>query len=175
MLVAKRIVIGAMLLAPLMTPVLALAVALVMAWPRRAARASLLVVAASVGSVLLAWAVALLMPHSHVVVPYELLSRTRPTLLDLVVALAAGAAGGYALVREEVGTSLPGVAVAVALLPPLAVAGASLELCRSDLALGQGCCTSSTLLRSCWRAASCFWLPASYQGCASYGSADRSC
>jgi uncharacterized membrane protein len=78
--------------------------------------------------------------------------------LDLLVALATGAAGGYALVREEDGTSLPDVAVAVALLPPLAVAGACVELGRSDLALGQGCCTSSTLLRSCWQAASRFWL-----------------
>jgi uncharacterized hydrophobic protein (TIGR00271 family) len=126
-----------MLLAPLMTPVLALAAALVMVWPRRALRATLLLVAATVGSVVLAWVVAHLVPHAAgAVLSNELLSRTHPSLLDLVVALAAGVAAGYATVREEVGVALPGVAVAVALVPPLAVVGISLELGRSELAVG---------------------------------------
>ncbi|HAX82138.1 MAG TPA: hypothetical protein DCY40_06190 [Actinobacteria bacterium] len=134
---SPAIVIGAMLLAPLMTPVLALAAALAMAWPRRAAKAGLMVVAATAGSVLVAWLVAVVIPSAQVgELPAELLSRTHPSLLDLLVALAAGVAGGYSLVREEVGSSLPGVAVAVALVPPLAVVGASLHLGEGDLALG---------------------------------------
>jgi uncharacterized hydrophobic protein (TIGR00271 family) len=136
---SPAIVIGAMLLSPLMTPVLSVAAAATMIWPRRAARSIGFVVVASLGSMLLAWAVAALTPDVQVgVLPHELLARTRPTLFDLAVALAAGIAGGYAMVREEVGSALPGVAVAVALVPPLAVVGTALELGRGDLAVGAG-------------------------------------
>jgi uncharacterized hydrophobic protein (TIGR00271 family) len=53
----------------------------------------------------------------------EILARTQPTLLDLIVALASGAAGGYAAARKEVAAALPGVAIAAALVPPLGVIG----------------------------------------------------
>lgn len=136
---SPAIVIGAMLLSPLMMPVLAVAAAAVMIWPKRSIRSIGMVVLASLGSMLLAWAVAALMPDMQVgALPNELLARTRPTLFDLAVALAAGTAGGYAMVREEVGGALPGVAVAVALVPPLAVVGTALDLGRTDLAVGAG-------------------------------------
>ena len=50
-----------------------------------------------------------------------------PRLLDLVVALAAGTAGAFAMSRDDVADSLPGVAVSIALVPPLCVAGISLS------------------------------------------------
>ena len=53
----------------------------------------------------------------------EVLARTQPSLIDLMIALASGTAGAYAIARKEVGEALPGVAVAVALMPPLASAG----------------------------------------------------
>jgi uncharacterized membrane protein len=53
----------------------------------------------------------------------EILARTQPTLLDLFIALASGMAGAYALSRKEVSAALPGVAIAAALAPPLAVVG----------------------------------------------------
>ncbi len=134
---SPAIVIGAMLLSPLMTPVLSVAAAATMIWPKRVARSVGFVVVASLGSMLLAWVVATMMPDVQVgVLPNELLARTRPTLFDLAVALAAGTAGGYAMVRDEVGSALPGVAVAVALVPPLAVVGTALDIGRSDLAVG---------------------------------------
>jgi uncharacterized membrane protein len=58
----------------------------------------------------------------------EIFARTRPTLLDLMVALASGAAGAYALARKEVSAALPGVAIAAALMPPLATVGLGLAL-----------------------------------------------
>ncbi len=58
----------------------------------------------------------------------ELVARTVPSLLDLGVAIAAGLAGGYVLTHPRAGSSLPGVAIAVALVPPLATVGISLEL-----------------------------------------------
>ena len=53
----------------------------------------------------------------------EVLSRISPTAADLAIAIAAGSAGAYALARRDVSDSLPGVAVAIALVPPLTVVG----------------------------------------------------
>lgn len=48
----------------------------------------------------------------------EMLSRTRPILYDLIVAVLAGFAGAYALVDEKISPALPGVAIATAIVPP---------------------------------------------------------
>jgi uncharacterized membrane protein len=53
-------------------------------------------------------------------------SRTSPRLIDLYAALAAGAAGAFAISREDVADSLPGVAIAISLVPPICVAGIAL-------------------------------------------------
>lgn len=50
-------------------------------------------------------------------------SRISPRLIDLVVALATGTVGAYALVRSDISDTLPGVAIAISLVPPLAVTG----------------------------------------------------
>ena len=64
------------------------------------------------------------------------MARTAPGLLDLGVALAAGAAGAYVTVRRTGSDALPGVAIAVSLVPPLATVGICLELRRPDDAAG---------------------------------------
>ncbi len=130
------IVIGAMLIAPLMTPVLGVSAALVMAWPRRLGHSAVAVLAGSVGAVGAAWVLTSLLPVADRALTPEVLSRTNPDLRDLLVALAAGAAGAYATVREDVSAALPGVAVAVALVPPLAAIGFTLAAGRADLAGG---------------------------------------
>jgi uncharacterized hydrophobic protein (TIGR00271 family) len=68
----------------------------------------------------------------------EMIARSAPNLLDLGVALAAGAAGAYALARKNVSSSLPGVAIAVALIPPLSTTGMALALEAWRVALGAG-------------------------------------
>jgi uncharacterized hydrophobic protein (TIGR00271 family) len=68
----------------------------------------------------------------------EMVARSAPNLLDMGVALAAGAAGAYALARKNVSSSLPGVAIAVALIPPLSTAGMALALEEWQVALGAG-------------------------------------
>lgn len=131
---SAALVIGAMLLAPLMTPVMGLAAAMALAFPRRILRLLATVTIASVSCVVLAWLVALILPAGGLT--SEVLARTSPDIRDLVVGLAAGTAGAYATVRPEVSASLPGVAVAVALVPPLGAAGMAFEAGRSDLAGG---------------------------------------
>ncbi|HUY29374.1 MAG TPA: DUF389 domain-containing protein [Acidimicrobiales bacterium] len=133
---SSAIVIGAMLIAPLMTPVLGISAGLVMAWPRRTGSSMLAVAVGTAGAVGIAWAVTSVLPASDRVLTAEVLARTSPDLLDLLVALAAGAAGAYATARADVSAALPGVAVAVALVPPLAATGFTLAIGRVDLAGG---------------------------------------
>ncbi len=131
---SAAVVIGAMLLAPLMQPVLATAACIAMALFRRAATAFGVVLLATVGSVALAYVLSALFVNGEL--PNEVTSRTAPDIRDLVVALAAGTAGAYATVRKDVSASLPGVAVAVALVPPLAAIGISMEAGNPTFAWG---------------------------------------
>ena len=120
-------VIGAMIIAPLMTPILATTAAIVMGDASRAWRSFLLVVAGAVGVVALAWLLGALAVH---VIDFhsnsQIVARVSPRLLDLIVALAAGTAGAFATSRSDVADSLPGVAISIALVPPLCVVGISL-------------------------------------------------
>ncbi|MEM9713790.1 MAG: DUF389 domain-containing protein [Actinomycetota bacterium] len=133
---STAVVIGAMLVAPLMLPVLGVAAALVMGWRRRLIRQGIVALAGSAGAVALAYLGSFLMPGTPDPLPGEVLARTSPNLLDLGIALAAGAAGAYAQVHRQASDALTGVAVAVALVPPLASVGILLEVGRYDLARG---------------------------------------
>ncbi|EMG36120.1 hypothetical protein PCS_03136 [Desulfocurvibacter africanus PCS] len=118
---STAVVIGAMLVAPLMTPIFGISLALVLG-EAKLLRNSLLAVTAGI---FIAVATALLLgslPIALEVTP-EMLSRTQPNLFDLLVAVLAGFAGAYALVDESLSPALPGVAIATALVPPLANTG----------------------------------------------------
>lgn len=131
------VVIGAMLVSPLTTPLLGLSTALVMAWPRRQLESFAILVLASIAGIVVAWVTLWLIPEPKFVTlaSQELLARTEPRLLDLGIAIIAGAAGAYVLVRREAIGALPGVAIAVALVPPLSTVGMMLELGEGLLAL----------------------------------------
>lgn len=122
---SAAVVIGAMLIAPLMTPIMTFSAAVGLGLGKRAVQAAFLVAAGSIWSVVYAVVLARLLPT--VTIGNEILARTRPDVRDLVVAVAAGAAGAYATAREDVSSALPGVAVAVALVPPLATTGILIE------------------------------------------------
>ncbi len=133
---STAVVIGAMLVAPLMSPILGLSVAVVMGWPRRALRQSAIAATGATGAIALASLTSLVFPGSPNPLPAELMARTSPNLLDLGVALVAGAAGAYSQARRQAADAITGVAVAVALVPPLAVVGITLQLGEWKLALG---------------------------------------
>lgn len=124
---STAVVIGAMLIAPLMMPIMGTAAAIVNGWRGRMT-SSLVVVAISVaGAIAAAWFVATWVPALvSLDSNSQVTSRVAPTLLDLLIALAAGAAGAYATVDDRVSASLPGVAIAVALVPPLGVVGVTM-------------------------------------------------
>jgi uncharacterized hydrophobic protein (TIGR00271 family) len=120
-------VIGAMIVAPLMTPIMATTLAVVAGDVVRIGR-SLLIVAAGVAvaiglSYLLGrWSPAIVTVANN----SQVSGRVQPNLADLVVALASGAAGAFALSRRNVSDALPGVAIAISLVPPLCVVGVML-------------------------------------------------
>jgi uncharacterized hydrophobic protein (TIGR00271 family) len=130
---SAAVVIGAMLVAPMMNPVMAAAGAVVMGWSRRFYGAIWLVLSMGVVAVLLSIFITVLSPDI-VFMPEQVLARTRPTFYDLLIALAAGSAGAYTITHKESG-AIPGVAVAVALLPPLASAGVLIVALEPELAL----------------------------------------
>ena len=121
-------VIGAMIIAPLMTPILATTAALVMGNGPRAWSSLLLVVAGALGVIAVASALGAIAVH---VVDFttnsQITGRVSPRALDLIVALAAGTAGAFATSRDDVADSIPGVAISIALVPPLCVVGISLS------------------------------------------------
>jgi uncharacterized hydrophobic protein (TIGR00271 family) len=125
------VVIGAMLVAPLMTPITAVAGALVTARNVRLWRALAVIAWGIVLAVVVGWLVSLIAGGSVTDVrelPNEVRARTFPGLLDLGIAVAAGAAAGYILPRRSTIGALPGVGIAVALVPPLATVGITFEL-----------------------------------------------
>ena len=120
---ATAVVIGAMLVAPLLGPLLGLSLALAVGDGRLALQAGLTVVLGAIGVIALAALLTALLPLSEVTP--EIASRTRPTLLDLAIAIASGLAGAVVTASREqrLSASIPGVAIAVALIPPLGAAG----------------------------------------------------
>ena len=118
---SASVIIGAMLLAPLMAPIVSLAMGIL--------RGNIELFRKSIGKIVIGIFIALfssalitlLFPHKPVT--EEMLARLNPTLLDLAVAIISGIAAAYSKSFKEIIQSLAGVAIAVALVPPLAVAG----------------------------------------------------
>lgn len=120
LLSSPAVVIGAMLLSPLMSPIIGAGFALATGdfiWLRRCGRALLY---GSIIAILFCAVIVFLSPLQTVT--EEIAARTRPNLFDLLVALFSGLAGTYAVIRGQAGT-IVGVAIATALMPPLAVIG----------------------------------------------------
>ena len=128
-------IIGAMVVAPLGGAIMALAGALVTGRTRWQTITFVQVVLGSLMVVAIAWVVAWVIPQP-LVLNASILARTSPGLLDLGVALAAGAAGAWVAIRRTGADALPGVAIAVSLVPPLATVGICIRLGRLDEARG---------------------------------------
>ena len=132
---SSAIIIGAMLVAPLMTPIMGVGMALVQGNPRliRMALRSVglgFLTAFLFGVLLGAFQPELREPTT------EMLARNWPGALDLFVAFVAGLAGVYSSSRPNLVAALPGVAIAAALVPPIATAGVALSMGEFDLSMG---------------------------------------
>ncbi|RHA43716.1 TIGR00341 family protein [Cellulomonas rhizosphaerae] len=130
-------VIGAMIIAPLATPIMGLALGLAKGSARSALRSAWFVLRGLVLVVAVGAVFSLVLPTSFdLLTNSQIASRTSPGLLDLVAAVATGFAGAIALARRDVAAVLPGVAIAISLVPPLAVAGVCLGDGSPSLAAG---------------------------------------
>ena len=135
---SSAVIIGAMLIAPLMSPILAMAQSIVQGNTTLLRKAT----NTTFNGILLAIGTAVVFTFGLTAFGFpipatsEILARTQPNILDLMVALASGAAAAYAISRKEVASALPGVAIAAALVPPLAVVGYGIGSIQFDYASG---------------------------------------
>jgi uncharacterized hydrophobic protein (TIGR00271 family) len=138
---SPAVIIGAMLVAPLMSPILGIGLGSLTADTKLARNSFSALIRAAFLSILLSTLITLsniYLPFvpSLIDVPYEVLSRTQPTPNDLMIALAGGLAASYALAQPHLSAALPGVAIATALMPPLSTIGIGIALGRWDIAVG---------------------------------------
>jgi uncharacterized hydrophobic protein (TIGR00271 family) len=132
---SAAVIIGAMLISPLMNPILAAALALLLG-DGKLGRRSAIVLALSVASVIAVTCLAAFVIPLKEATP-QILARTTPNLLDLFIAFLSGLAGTLALRGGSVAmTILPGVAIAVAVVPPLSVVGYGLSTHQGSIAGG---------------------------------------
>ena len=130
-------VIGAMIIAPLSTPIMGMALGIAKREPGAMGRSGRYVLGGAVLVVLIGVMFALVVPSTFDLLGNSQISgRTSPGLTDLVAAVATGFAGAIALARRDVAAVLPGVAIAISLVPPLAVVGVCLGQGAIGLALG---------------------------------------
>jgi len=121
---SSSVVIGAMLLAPLMQPIVSLSMGVLRQDSDLELNGAKTIFWAVLAVLLTAALISLFTPIERLTT--EMAGRLSPTILDLFVAIASGAAAAYAKSNEKIIGSLAGVAIAVALVPPLAVAGIGL-------------------------------------------------
>jgi uncharacterized hydrophobic protein (TIGR00271 family) len=130
------VIIGAMLVAPLMTPVLAIGLSLSRGDLKLVRQVIASVAGGALAALLFSTAVAILAPGF--VEGRYVTALTEPTLLDLGVAFAAGLAGAYTFVYKHLSASLPGVAIAAALVPPLGAVGIGIGNLEPAIIFGAG-------------------------------------
>lgn len=130
-------VIGAMIVAPLMTPILGTALAVVLADRAHVVRSVALVVGGAALVVAIGFLIGTIdAPLDAFAANSQVAGRISPRLIDLLAALATGTVGAFALVRSDISDTLPGVAIAISLVPPLAVVGLLLSVERYSDASG---------------------------------------
>ena len=131
---SAAVVIGSMLIAPILYPVLSLALSVVIGDYVLFYR-SLYTIFKSVGFAIALALIAALFTGS-ISETSEIMSRVEPNLAYFMVAVISGFAVAYTLVQPDLNETFPGIAVSVALLPPLAVVGVGIAMLRVDIVFG---------------------------------------
>jgi len=131
---SPSVVIGAMVLAPLMSPIIALSMGVLRSDAGLSRKAFMTVLLGISLALALSAGMAWFIPFHDIT--HEIAGRLHPSMLDLMVAILSGIAGALANARENIAKSLPGVAIAVALVPPLCVAGIGLGWWQFDIFYG---------------------------------------
>jgi len=134
---SPEVIIGSMLIAPVLYPFLSLALALVLSdltLAYRSVRTLFTSIITSIGlSFLLAFVLSLFV---GVDTNGQILARAEPSVLYFIIAFVSGIAATYSLVHANLNETLPGVAISVSLVPPLAAVGVALALLNTSIAIG---------------------------------------
>lgn len=159
---SPAVIIGAMLVAPLMSPIIGLGLGSIMGNARLVESALSALLRGAVLAIFLATLMTIVNRNLPFVVlqelPAEVLARTHPSPIDLVIALAGGLAAAYAITRPNISAALPGVAIATALMPPLCTVGIGLALERWDVVGGAGLLFITNAITIAFAAAFVFFL-----------------
>lgn len=131
---SPAVVIGAMIVAMLLGPIVGVSLALVDSDARILLKSLFSLFSGAVAVLVIAFVIGTV--HKDIPITSEIMARTAPNFLDLMIALAGGTAGAYATVSFRLSVALVGVAIATALVPPLASAGILLARGEGTLALG---------------------------------------
>jgi len=159
---SPAVIIGAMLVAPLMSPIIGLGLASITGNSKLAKTALSALLRGAVLAILLSVIMTVINRNLPFVVlqelPVEVLARTHPSPIDLVIALAGGLAASYAMTRPNISAALPGVAIATALMPPLCTIGVGIALERWDVAGGAALLFITNAITIAFAAALVFFL-----------------
>jgi uncharacterized hydrophobic protein (TIGR00271 family) len=137
---SPAVIIGAMLLAPLMSPIIAIGLASLTGNSHMLRRSSAALLRGALLAVLLSTFITIINSYLPFVslqeLPNEIMARTRPSPIDLVIAMSGGMAAAYAMTQPKLSAALPGVAIATALMPPLCTTGIGIALADWRVAAG---------------------------------------
>lgn len=131
---SPSVVIGAMVLAPLMSPIISSSMGLLRSDSDLSRRSFATLLTGMFIALSLSALMAFILPFQEIT--NEIEGRLHPSTLDLLVAVLSGIAGAFANARENIAKSLPGVAIAVALVPPLCVSGIGIGWLNFDVFYG---------------------------------------
>ncbi len=153
---ATAVIIGAMIVAPLMTPILAFSLGVI--W------GDIALIRTSIQSILkgIFWGVMISAAIAYLIplptLSQEIISRTHPTLFDVIVALASGIVGAYGYANKRISNTLIGIAIAVALMPPLCTIGIGIGIKSYPVASGATLLFFINLVSISLSGAVVFWI-----------------
>lgn len=131
---STEVVIGGMIISPLMWPLMQTSLGISYAKVNYIKQAILILIVATIIGIISAYFITLVSPLKELT--NEILARTNPTLMDIIIALAAGGIAALAISEPKVSESLAGVAIATSLMPPLCVSGIGLALANMQVFQG---------------------------------------
>ncbi len=137
---SPAVIIGAMLIAPLMSSIIGIGLAVVTSNSELLSKSLSTLLRGIALAILLSLIVAIFNRIFPFIVlsqlPEQVITRSRPTPIDLAIALAGGIAAAYAMTRKNLSAALPGVAIATAVMPPLCTVGIGIAFFQWDIAFG---------------------------------------
>lgn len=130
------VIIGSMLIAPMLYPFLSLSLGITISDSGLISRAFYTILKAWTFGIVISAVTTLLFSSQFEAIQNEILTRTQATLPYLIIAIVAGLAGSFALVKPQLNETIPGIAISVALIPPIAVTG--IGIASFNLAIATG-------------------------------------